>query len=301
MAYNTGNPLGSTDPRDLYDNAENLDNLVNGDQAAYNDRLGKSRRSWRGMEDEFAAFIASSGYQFAGDYASGIEITQYNQVVRDSSGEFWRLSGSIELPYTTTGAGMPEGGNFVAVGDAALRQELDLNLINLLGYYNVRSYGAVGDGVADDRAAIQAAVDSASMGGGGVVFLPAGTYRITGQINWKTKVSLKGMGAGISIIKMDGVRFDAIRNTDGGTEGGDENITPLDDCHFEDFEIDGSGLTSTEASVLGKGIFINFMRRAVFRNLYIHHTIGTGLGCDFHKDTVIDSCVVSYCGKNFGN
>src|SRR5690554_5235371 len=126
MAYNTGNPLGSTDPRDLYDNAENLDNLVNGDQAAYNDRLGKSRRSWRGMEDEFAAFIASSGYQFAGDYASGIEITQYNQVVRDSSGEFWRVSGSTELPYTTTGAGLPEGGNFVAVGDAALRQELAL-------------------------------------------------------------------------------------------------------------------------------------------------------------------------------
>src|SRR5690554_2321856 len=124
MAYNTGNPLGSTDPRDLYDNAENLDNLVNGDQAAYNDRLGKSRRSWRGMEDEFAAFIASSGYQFAGDYASGIEITQYNQVVRDSSGEFWRVSGSTELPYTTTGAVLPEGGNFVAAGDAALRQDL---------------------------------------------------------------------------------------------------------------------------------------------------------------------------------
>jgi hypothetical protein len=122
--YSTGNPLGSTDPRDLYDNAENLDNLVNGDQAAYNDRLGKSRRSWQSIEDEFAAFIAASGYQFAGDYAAGIEVTQYNQVVRDSSGEFWRVSGSTELPYTTTGAGLPEGGAFVAAGDAVLRQEL---------------------------------------------------------------------------------------------------------------------------------------------------------------------------------
>ena len=27
--YNTGNPLGSTSPKDLYDNAENLDELVN--------------------------------------------------------------------------------------------------------------------------------------------------------------------------------------------------------------------------------------------------------------------------------
>src|SRR5690554_6312996 len=122
--YSTGNPLGSTDPRDLYDNAENLDNLVNGDQAAYNDRLGKSRKSWQGIEDEFAAFIAASGYQFAGDYAAGIEITQYNQVVRDTSGEFWRVSGSTELPYTTTGAGLPEGGALVPVGDAAIRQQL---------------------------------------------------------------------------------------------------------------------------------------------------------------------------------
>src|SRR5690554_201835 len=122
--YSTGNPLGSSDPRDLYDNAENLDNLVNGGQAAYNDRLGKSRKSWQGMEEEFAAFIAASGYQFAGDYAAGIEITQYNQVVRDSSGEFWRVSGSTELPYTTTGAGLPEGGAFVYAGDAVLRQEL---------------------------------------------------------------------------------------------------------------------------------------------------------------------------------
>jgi hypothetical protein len=125
--YSTQNPVGSTDPRDLYDNAENLDNFVNGDQAAYNDRLGKLRKSWQGMEDEFAAFIASSGYEFVGDYAAGIEITGYQQILRDTSGEFWRVSGSTALPYTTTGSGLPEGGAFVAVGDAVLRQELASN------------------------------------------------------------------------------------------------------------------------------------------------------------------------------
>lgn len=124
--YATGNPVGSSDPRDLYDTATVADNLVHGDEAAYTDRLGKSRKSWQGMEDEFAAFIASSGYEFVGDYAAGIELTGYQQILRDTSGEFWRLSGSVTLPYTTTGAGLPEGGNFVAVGDAALRQELAL-------------------------------------------------------------------------------------------------------------------------------------------------------------------------------
>ena len=135
-SYNTGNPLGSKDPRDLYDNAENLDTAVN-DVAndTWKDRFGRSRKTMSGMERQFDAdqadrdarfnnFIASSGYQFLGDYAAGIEITEYNQIVRDSSGEFWRVSGQVDLPYTTTGAGLPEGVNFVAVGDAALRQEL---------------------------------------------------------------------------------------------------------------------------------------------------------------------------------
>lgn len=146
-SYNTGNPIGSKDPRDLYDNAENLDAAVN-DTAndTWSDRLGRSRKTMSGMERQFDAaenyrettfvstqadkqnrfntFIASSGYQFLGDYAADIEITEYNQIVRDSNGEFWRLSGEVELPYTTTGAGLPEDDSFTPLGDAVLRQEL---------------------------------------------------------------------------------------------------------------------------------------------------------------------------------
>lgn len=41
--FNTGNPLGSSDPRDLYDNAENLDEAVNSQARQWVDRLGKAR------------------------------------------------------------------------------------------------------------------------------------------------------------------------------------------------------------------------------------------------------------------
>src|SRR5690625_3474280 len=135
--YRTGNPIGSTDPRDLYDNAENLDVAVNDpSRDTWSDRLGRSRKTMSGMEREFDAdqasrdnrfntFIASSGYQFLGDYAADIEITEYNQIIRDADGEFWRLSGSTELPYTTTGAGLPEGDALAPLGDAVLRQQLD--------------------------------------------------------------------------------------------------------------------------------------------------------------------------------
>lgn len=41
--YNTGNPLGSADPRDLYDNAENFDSAVNKTSGTWKDRLGRTR------------------------------------------------------------------------------------------------------------------------------------------------------------------------------------------------------------------------------------------------------------------
>jgi len=44
---------------------------------------------------------------------------------------------------------------------------------------NVLDFGAVGDGVADDTAAIQAAIDS----GAGSVYAPTGIYKITSTVN----------------------------------------------------------------------------------------------------------------------
>src|SRR5690554_1096524 len=107
--YRTGNAIGSADPRDLYDNAENLDELVNSqDKAEHPDRLGVPRKTWHGMEEEFDgdqarregefvdaqadkqqrfnALLAASGYVFLADYAAGIVVEEYNQVIRDASG-----------------------------------------------------------------------------------------------------------------------------------------------------------------------------------------------------------------------
>jgi hypothetical protein len=62
---------------------------------------------------------------------------------------------------------------------------------------DVRAYGAVGNGVADDTAAIQAAIDATT----GTVLFPKGTYRTTGTITISTSgVVLSGAGSR-SIIK----------------------------------------------------------------------------------------------------
>lgn len=53
---------------------------------------------------------------------------------------------------------------------------------------NVLDYGAVGDGVADDTAAIQAALNSSASR----VYIPEGTYRVTSQIDIPTNTNLQG-------------------------------------------------------------------------------------------------------------
>jgi hypothetical protein len=50
------------------------------------------------------------------------------------------------------------------------------------GYYNVKSYGAVGDGITDDTAAIQALMNTVVANGGGTIFFPAGVYLIAGPL-----------------------------------------------------------------------------------------------------------------------
>ncbi|WP_349573148.1 hypothetical protein [Azotobacter salinestris] len=65
--YNTGNSLPSADPKDLYDNAQALDEAINGTAAAFTDRLGTERTTlFRAVE----LGMASVGVY--PDHASGV-------------------------------------------------------------------------------------------------------------------------------------------------------------------------------------------------------------------------------------
>lgn len=58
------------------------------------------------------------------------------------------------------------------------QSEMSSFFIDKMGIINVKSYGAKGDGVTDDTAAIQAAIDALGETGG-VIFVPTGTYVIS--------------------------------------------------------------------------------------------------------------------------
>lgn len=148
--YLTGNPLGSTDVRDLLDNAIGLDDALNDVvNDTWTDRYLRARKTLHGYETEFEtdqaarvqAFIAAqdartaafdtfldgSGWSTLGVYGAGISITSHTQTV-EYEGQPYQLKpsvpASIESPYVTTGDWATEGDNFKLVGDNSLRQDL---------------------------------------------------------------------------------------------------------------------------------------------------------------------------------
>jgi hypothetical protein len=75
--------------------------------------------------------------------------------------------------------------------------------------YNIRDYGAKGDGIALDTAALQAAIDACSGDGGGTVLVPAGTFQI-GTTELKSNVTLHIAAAGKLLGSADGKQYHAV-------------------------------------------------------------------------------------------
>src|SRR5947209_7902818 len=61
--------------------------------------------------------------------------------------------------------------------------------------YDVRNYGAKGDGKSDDTAAFQHALDLAGEAGGGVVHAPRGNYLFAHHLSVPNGVTLEGIWA----------------------------------------------------------------------------------------------------------
>lgn len=60
--------------------------------------------------------------------------------------------------------------------------------------FNVKDYGAIGNGVVDDTISINLTIAACASAGGGWVFFPQGSYRFTSTITTPAGVSLRGVG-----------------------------------------------------------------------------------------------------------
>ena len=78
-----------------------------------------------------------------------------------------------------TRTGQLQDSAFLAPGTGAITRTLDSKLGDMV---SVKDFGAVGDGTTDDRAAIQAALNAVSAGGG-TLYFPSGTYAMSSNVS----------------------------------------------------------------------------------------------------------------------
>lgn len=198
-------------------------------------------------------------------------------------------------------------GNVLETGEGTVKVDLD-DKASLSGrYVNVRDFGAVGDGVTDDRAAIQSAIDSISEGG--VILFPKGVFLIETEIltdpsNMRAGIKLysnqimQGSGWG-SVIKLaDNIPTDVstvslICNED-QTGVGNTNIV------IRDMTIDGNkanqDIPSMEEADEWECVDFDTVSDSVIYNCHIKNAVAEGYDGDKSARCLFLNNKVTDCG-----
>lgn len=135
-------------------------------------------------------------------------------------------------------------------------------------WYNVKTYGAVGDGVTDDTSAVQDAVDAAIVDGG-CVYFPTGTYKLTSEIDVDGICTILGEDRSSTILKFYGCN---------GL-----------DLNYHQISLEGFILWDGDGDKTGTGITLNAVYGAPWAHIFMKNiwVYGFNLGMD-----------ISYCWES---
>jgi hypothetical protein len=148
---------------------------------------GSIVRTWTAGDDAGAVELKSQS--FIGTSYSGGVVAAGNPTTVEAAMDKWLDSaGATDFKVMVNAVATDLDTAFTAV--AGLRYYVVTNSI----------YGAVGNGVANDLSAIQAAINAANAAGGGVVFFPPGTYLVNGTLTSYSTVSLLGYNKSLTSI-----------------------------------------------------------------------------------------------------
>lgn len=184
----TNLPVPSESPRDLKFNAGKIDEFVTSLVNTYVDRFGNKHYTIEGLRWLAQQAIAQYGWIPVDSFQDGADITLPNQALRDeATGEYYRWDGALpkhvdagSTPDTSGGVGP---GKWLSIGDSLLRSALINKVIDgnnkAYGtlYRTLKYFGAAGDGVTDDTAALLAA-DAYSISSGEPIRVTNGVYKI---------------------------------------------------------------------------------------------------------------------------
>ncbi|HCM9685769.1 TPA: hypothetical protein N5O21_001032 [Enterobacter cloacae subsp. cloacae] len=301
----TNLPVPSESPRDLKFNAGKIDEFVTSLVNTYVDRFGNEHYTIEGLRWLAQQAIAQFGWILIDSFQDGADITLPNQALRDEdTGEYYRWDGALpkhvdagSTPATSGGVGV---GAWVGIGDASLRAMLATSagagMIGALdsdgntttvqqamnhyrGYtikerldehLSVKAFGAVGDGVTDDTAAIQACLDAAPVRG--TVYVPSGMYKITQLVINK---SLRIFGDNFSGGSYDGTRI--ICSTPSGVSIDVQGSA----CRIQDIQFFGASNDANGGGDINQTI------------LRFKHPTNTSWDCD----SIISGCAFAFTTK----
>lgn len=220
-----------------------------------------------------------------------------NEYVRDAIGSALVAGSNVSI-------NVDDAGDTITVSATAGGGGLDFGS----EVFNIKSYGAVGDGVTNDTSALGAALTAAkartnSTGKCVAVFIPSGNFRIIGGngadiLTWQSKISLIGAGRSVARLAVESVSgatgtCNFIKGLFGSPGGAGV------DMHFRGFELDmdnvfaGAAYTPTQ----GKGFYMQYCKRSSWSDLYVHGTKATGIGVDFLVDCHVQNNLVENCGN----
>ncbi|HEV2501000.1 MAG TPA: glycosyl hydrolase family 28-related protein [Terriglobia bacterium] len=108
--------------------------------------------------------------------------------------------------------------------------------------YNIRDFGAVGDGKTLDRAAVQASIDTCSKDRGGTVLVPAGMF-VIGTVELKSNVTLHIAPQGTLLGSADGKQYHAAAAIplEGDTTLRDGNVGLIFAVNANNVTVEGPG------------------------------------------------------------
>lgn len=203
-----------------------------------------------------------------------------NQVARankylafDASGNPIVLGGTASSPDVSAATVLAAGSTFARALSAWMND-----------WVNVKAWGAKGDGVTDDTAAIQAAINSLNPVNGGLVFFPDGIFIINGSIAMPAGgvgYTLRGSGKAASVIRTIHATADML------TAGATNAMICVEDLQFECLvaRTAGSGIAFTGSQQV-------FLRRLRFIDTYnVVTLVNVGIG-------VIDDVQVAHGARN---
>ena len=186
--------------------------------------------------------------------------------------------------------------------------------------YNVKTDArlqqhAVADGIANDRAAIQEAIDKAHANGGGVVYLPAGIYKLAYSsgcgLTMRSRVVLKGAGPGKTSLQYGyGVPFstERVKASYGWTLGWPDSRVEGMGLVFPG-GITTSGLVDlTLRNVNESGAFLHTIKNMpeggsaiILQNCHFDFNTGWGLTMVNIEQLLIDSCTFTSSAMDVRN